>query len=77
MVWDDRGRSVRRLEDARFLTGRGRYVADFTVAGEAHAHVLRWPHAHAVIERIDHLGMPATPERVWRTIRAARNASIP
>lgn len=53
MVWDDRGRSVRRLEDARFLTGRGRYVEDCTVAGEAHAHMLRSPHAYAVIERID------------------------
>src|SRR5215813_11849454 len=50
---DDRGRSVRRLEDARFLTGRGRYVEDFALPGEVHAHVLRSPHAHAVIERVD------------------------
>jgi carbon-monoxide dehydrogenase large subunit len=50
---DDRSRSVRRLEDARFLTGRGRYVEDFALPGEVHAHVLRSPHGHAVIERID------------------------
>ncbi|HEU0156911.1 MAG TPA: molybdopterin cofactor-binding domain-containing protein, partial [Stellaceae bacterium] len=47
------GRSVARFEDARFLTGRGRYVADVMVPGAAHAYVLRSPHAHAVIERIE------------------------
>jgi len=50
---DDAARSVRRFEDLRFLTGRGRYVEDVAVPGEAHAYVLRSPHAHAVIERID------------------------
>ncbi|HYR66708.1 MAG TPA: molybdopterin cofactor-binding domain-containing protein, partial [Reyranella sp.] len=47
------GRSVRRLEDARFLTGRGRYVADIASAGDLCGHVLRAPHAHALIERIE------------------------
>ncbi|HEY1259945.1 MAG TPA: xanthine dehydrogenase family protein molybdopterin-binding subunit [Stellaceae bacterium] len=47
------GRSVRRLEDARLLTGRGRYVEDVTAPGAAHAYVLRSPHAHAAIERVD------------------------
>ena len=47
------GRSVRRLEDGRFLTGTGRYVADITVADCLHAHVLRSPHAHALIKGID------------------------
>src|SRR5882757_9962061 len=47
------GRSLRRLEDARFLTGRGRYVDDIAVADCLHGHVLRSPHAHAVIKRID------------------------
>jgi carbon-monoxide dehydrogenase large subunit len=50
---DDLGRSARRFEDFRFLTGRGRYVDDFARPGEAHAYVLRSPHAHAAIERID------------------------
>ena len=53
MASDDVGRSVRRLEDWRFLTGRGRYVEDVTTPDQAHAYVLRSPHAHAVIERID------------------------
>ena len=47
------GRSVRRLEDGRFLTGQGRYVDDAADAGALHGHVLRSPHAHALIERID------------------------
>ncbi len=50
---DDRRRSVRRLEDFRFLTGRGRYVADCTQTGEVHACLVRSPHGHAVIGRID------------------------
>src|SRR5215471_6874942 len=53
MKTDDHGRSVRRVEDFRFLTGRGRYADDFTLPGQARAHVLRSPHAHAVIERIE------------------------
>ena len=47
------GRSVRRLEDGRFLTGQGRYVDDAADAGELHGHVLRSPHAHALMKRID------------------------
>ena len=58
---DDAARSVRRFEDLRFLTGRGRYVEDFTVPGEVHAYVLRSPHAHAVIERIDTAAARAAP----------------
>ncbi|CAN5896272.1 xanthine dehydrogenase family protein molybdopterin-binding subunit [soil metagenome] len=47
------GRSVRRLEDGRFLTGLGRYVADIAAADCLHGHVLRSPHAHALIRRLD------------------------
>jgi hypothetical protein len=47
------GQSVRRFEDARFLTGQGRYVADLPVEGALHMVVLRSPHAHARICRID------------------------
>ena len=41
------GQSVRRVEDARFVTGAGRYTDDFAPPGTAHAFVLRSPHAHA------------------------------
>ena len=47
------GRSIRRVEDRRFLTGRGRYVDDIESPGCLWGHVLRSPHAHAAIERID------------------------
>src|SRR5437764_7469675 len=53
MKTEGRGRSVRRFEDFRFLTGAGRYVEDLALPGQVHAHVLRSPHAHAAIERID------------------------
>src|SRR5579884_3051273 len=47
------GKSVRRREDARLLTGKGRYAADFNLLGQAYAFVLRSPHAHAKIVGID------------------------
>ncbi len=42
-----------RREDARFVTGRGNYLDDLAFADVTHAFVLRSPHAHARIERID------------------------
>ncbi|NNM73364.1 xanthine dehydrogenase family protein molybdopterin-binding subunit [Enterovirga aerilata] len=45
----ERGRSRRRLEDERFLTGRGRFVDDFAEPGQLFGHVLRSPMAHARI----------------------------
>ena len=42
-----------RLEDERFLTGRGRFVDDLVPPGTVFAHVLRSPHAHARVARID------------------------
>jgi carbon-monoxide dehydrogenase large subunit len=47
------GRSIRRVEDERFLTGRGRYLADIACPDALWGHVLRSPHAHAVIKRMD------------------------
>lgn len=46
------GTSIARLEDARFLTGRGRYVSDIIPPDALHAVVLRSPHAHAVLHEI-------------------------
>jgi carbon-monoxide dehydrogenase large subunit len=46
------GQSLNRLEDHRFLTGRGTYVANDHVADVLHAHVVRSPHAFARITRI-------------------------
>ena len=43
------GQPVRRKEDVRLLTGRGTYTDDLDRPGQAHAVVLRSPHAHARI----------------------------
>jgi carbon-monoxide dehydrogenase large subunit len=47
------GDRLKRGEDLRFLTGRGQYLDDLAFGGLVHAVVLRSPHAHARIERID------------------------
>ncbi|MBI3372290.1 MAG: xanthine dehydrogenase family protein molybdopterin-binding subunit [Betaproteobacteria bacterium] len=47
------GRPMRRLEDARLLTGHGRFTDDISLPGQAHAVFLRSPHAHARIAAID------------------------
>jgi aerobic carbon-monoxide dehydrogenase large subunit len=47
------GASLTRLEDRRLLTGRGCYSDDFNLAGQAHAVVVRSPHAHARILSIE------------------------
>jgi len=47
------GRSINRLEDERFIRGRGHYVADLTIANALHGAVVRSVHAHARIVAID------------------------
>ncbi|MGB9646755.1 MAG: hypothetical protein WCB44_16775, partial [Stellaceae bacterium] len=47
------GQPVTRKEDARFLTGRGRYVADIDLVRQAYAVFAFSPHAHARIRSID------------------------
>lgn len=47
------GQPVRRKEDARLLTGRGRFSDDFALPRQAHAVMVRSPHLHARIVRID------------------------
>ncbi len=47
------GRPLKRREDRRLLIGAGRYVDDIRPAGCAHVALLRSPHAHARIARLD------------------------
>ena len=47
------GQSVTRFEDIRLLKGEGRFLNDVNLSGQAHAVVLRSPHAHARIRGID------------------------
>ena len=47
------GAAVRRKEDHRFITGKGRYTDDINRSGQVQAYFLRSPHAHAKIKSID------------------------
>jgi CO/xanthine dehydrogenase Mo-binding subunit len=47
------GKDVPRLEDPKLLAGRATYTDDVQLPGMLHAAVLRSPHAHARIVRID------------------------
>src|SRR5579862_58431 len=55
------GQKVRREEDLRLLTGRGRYVDDVAAPGGARGYVLRSPHAHARLAAIDTSAARAAP----------------
>jgi aerobic carbon-monoxide dehydrogenase large subunit len=47
------GRSLRRREDFKFLTGKGRYVDDIKLPGMFHLAILRSPRAHARVTGMD------------------------
>jgi CO/xanthine dehydrogenase Mo-binding subunit len=55
------GKSLKRVEDPRLLTGQGRYVDDIDLPNMLHAAVLRSPHAHARIISIDVSAAAALP----------------
>src|SRR5260221_14191459 len=55
------GQPVRRLEDHRLVTGHGRYTDDINLARQVYLHVLRSPHAHARIGRLDTTEAAARP----------------
>jgi aerobic carbon-monoxide dehydrogenase large subunit len=55
------GQPVRRFEDKRLLSGNGRFQNDINLPGQAHAVVLRSPHAHAAIRAIDVSAAQAAP----------------
>ena len=47
------GQSVKRVEDQRFITGKGRYTDDITLPNMTFAAIVRSPHAHANIKGFD------------------------
>lgn len=47
------GQAVKRVEDRRFITGKGRYTDDIVLPGMTHAVIIRSDHAHARILSID------------------------
>src|SRR3989442_4791485 len=47
------GHSMKRKEDPRFIRGQGRYIDDFTLPGMLYMDIVRIPHAHARIKKIN------------------------
>ncbi len=55
------GSGIRRREDPRLITGQASYTDDIKLAGLLHAAILRSPHGHARINRIDTAPAPTPP----------------
>ncbi len=47
------GEPLRRTEDPTLLRGEGRYTDDLNEPGQAYAYIVRSPHAHGVLKKID------------------------
>ena len=47
------GKSVKRVEDKRFITGKGQYTDDIILPNMAYAQFVRSPYAHAKILEVD------------------------
>ena len=71
------GQPIKRTEDPRFITGKGRYIDDIKLQSMTHMAILRSPYAHANIRSIDTSGgevdarraSPSSPARTSRTTR--------
>lgn len=55
------GAPLRRREDRRLLTGASRFLDDIRLSGMVHAAIVRSPHAHARIARVDAAAARAMP----------------
>ena len=55
------GSAIRRREDPRLLSGAGLFTDDISLPGMAHAVLVRSPHAHARVRRIDTSQAKAAP----------------
>ena len=55
------GAPVKRVEDARLITGAAKYIDDLQIPGIAHVAILRSPYAHARIGSIDTTKAAAVP----------------
>ena len=47
------GRRIRRLEDPRLITGRGRFTDDIQIPAMLHSALVRSPVAHGLLRGID------------------------
>src|SRR4249920_1004321 len=55
------GKSVKRVEDKRFITGRGNYTDDIVLPHQTYASFVRCPYAHAKIISVDTSAAKAMP----------------
>ena len=70
------GASRRRVEDNRFIRGKGNYVDDVVLPGMLHMEIVRSPLAHARIKKIDISGaykIPGVRLVMTGEMMAARN----
>ncbi|MFL5769857.1 MAG: xanthine dehydrogenase family protein molybdopterin-binding subunit [Chloroflexota bacterium] len=61
MTSDVLGAPIKRVEDPKFITGKGRYLDDVQLTGTTHLAILRSPYAHAKINSIDIARAKAMP----------------
>lgn len=75
------GQAVKRVEDKKFITGKGRYCDDIVLPGMTHAVFVRSPHGHANITGFDIAEAKASPGVVaiytGEDIKAAGNPGVP
>ncbi len=73
------GAALPRVEDERLVTGRGTYVDDLRLPGTLHAAILRSPHAHARLVRIEAAAARARPgvAGIWTAPDLPEFPSIP
>src|SRR6266487_5525880 len=55
------GESIKSVEDARFIRGKGNYLDDIELPGMLHMAILRSPHAHARINSVDTAAASSMP----------------
>jgi carbon-monoxide dehydrogenase large subunit len=55
------GSGIKRREDPRLITGQAKYTDDLVLPGMAHLAVVRSPHAHARLKRVDVSAARAVP----------------
>ena len=63
------GKPMPRQEDARLVTGHGRFTDDFAIDGEAYAAMVRSPFPHARIVAIDAAARQGDARRARRVHR--------
>ena len=55
------GQSIKRVEDKRFTTGKGRFTDDIVLPRMTFASIVLSPHAHALIKNIDNYAVALIP----------------